>query len=121
MKKITEETKRHWEEGTNYTKDNTRIRMGKLYLFDNLIAQRGNGGKSDYAIFSMAGYNTVTTRERLKAVGVNIRSVRGVPMWTNCSNGDSLLCRPPFPIDPYGWYEVRTGKRITRLEDTWLN
>ena len=120
MRKITEETKRHWEEGTNYTKDNTRIRMGKLYLFDNLIAQRGNGGNSDYVIFSMAGHNTATTRERLKAVGVNISSVHGVPMWTNCSNG-SVLCMVPFPIDPYGWYEVRTGKRITRSEDMWLN
>ena len=116
MRNITEETKRHWEEGTNYTKDNTRICMGKLYLFDNLIAQRGNGGKSDYVIFSMAGYNTVTTRERLKAVGVNISSVHGVPIWTNCQ-GEEL----PLTIDPYGWYEVRTGKRITRSEDTWLN
>lgn len=117
MRKITEETKRHWEEGTNYTKDNTRIREGKLYLFNNLIAQRGNGGKSDYVIFSMAGYNTVTTRERLKAIGVSIRSAQGVPLWTNCQEEDLL----PIPIDPYGWYEVRTGKRITRSEDTWLN
>ena len=117
MRKITEETKRHWEKGTNYKKDNTRILMGRLYLFDNLIAQRGNEGKSDYVIFSMAGYNTVTTRERLKAIGVNIRSVQGVPMWTNCQEDDL----PPFPIDPDGWYEVRTGKRITvtRLEGTW--
>ena len=57
-----------------------------MTLFDNLIAAKHykNGAREYGTFFTMHGWNTVTTRERLKAIGVHIRQ----------RNGEAQLYRP---------------------------
>ena len=85
MRKITQETRIAWDTDRPFRKSNTTVMMGGLYLFGNKIAskvRKAKNGHRDHEIFvefNMQGWNTVTTRERLQAVGVTIVQRYGDP------------------------------------------
>lgn len=63
----------------NFTLSNTAVRnydnyVG-LYLWGNRIASYNKTDKRVW--FSLCGYNTQTTRERLRALGIDIRTKNG--------------------------------------------
>lgn len=67
--------------GKNYHESNTSVNVDasglvKLTLWGNTIAQYNKG--DDRAIkFTLAGWNTNTTRERLRGLGIDITTKRG--------------------------------------------
>jgi hypothetical protein len=76
MRKITAQAKRAWDEHRHFKKDNTEVTDDCLRLHRNEIAQRlrnGNGKLTGEIRFSMCGWDTVTTRERLQVIGLSIR------------------------------------------------
>ena len=68
MRKVTELATRAFFNGENFKLSNTEVHADctgvYLYLWGNLIAKRVNQRVS----ISLAGYNTVTTRERLNGI-----------------------------------------------------
>jgi len=68
--KVGREAARAFWHGKNFTRGNTRVRVHDrvvtLSLYGNVIAVRRTD--RDYAQVSLAGWNTVTTRDRLNAV-----------------------------------------------------
>lgn len=68
MRNITEQVTRAFFEGRNFKLSNTEVHADctgvYLKLWGNLIAKRVNQRIS----ISLAGYNTVTTRERLNGI-----------------------------------------------------
>ena len=91
MRKITERACRALEHGYDFYESNTRVKDGKMYLWDNLIAYIEDGE----TYVTLAGYNTVTTRERLNGLtGVSICSKNFTPYL----NGKE--------ISSYGVYKV---------------
>ena len=65
--------------GNNFKKSNTEVfndnGVIELYLFGNLIAKM----LKDVLLISTAGWNTVTTRERLNSLkGVSVSTKKGV-------------------------------------------
>lgn len=64
-----------------------------VYLHGNAIARGRTGELPDR--FTLAGWNTVTTRSRLRALGVGVGSRDFAPVY----NGEE--------IDSCGWYPVR--------------
>ena len=68
MRNITELATRAFFNGENFKLSNTEVHADctgvYLYLWGNLIAKRVNERVS----ISLAGYNTVTTRERLNGI-----------------------------------------------------
>ena len=91
MRKITKNTARAWNLGINFKESNTEIVDSTLYLFGNKIAWLDEEGK---LFFTLAGWNSNTTRERLQAVGVSVSQKNFKPIW----NGQE--------IDAWGVYEV---------------
>lgn len=77
----------------NWTLSNTSVCVEngvvKVYLHHNLI-YRVEGGRK---YFRLAGWNTVTTRSRLRALGVNVSCRNYTPQY----NGED--------ISTYDWYE----------------
>ena len=83
---------------------NTEVRVRKsisgnievaVYLFGNKIMEQYEDGDGKVEMFfSLAGWNTNTTRSRLNALGIEVRQKKGEPMW----NGGR--------INPYGWYDA---------------
>ena len=93
MREITSEAKFYFASNKKFKKSNTEVKVTEdltaLYLFGNLIAIKDrNTGEVK---FTLAGWNSVTTRERLKAIGVQISSRQGIPYY----NGKQIDC--------YGW------------------
>lgn len=64
MKKITEKIAIAFAKGANKSCGNTASRNGALYLHGNKIAEK----REDGIYMSLAGWNTVTTRERLNGL-----------------------------------------------------
>lgn len=77
MKEIEKKMVDAVDNGRNFTGNNTTVRHEDgntyVYLFGNLIYKIVDGK----AQFSMCGWNTTTTRSRLNALGVNVRSKEG--------------------------------------------
>lgn len=86
----------------NFKSGNTEVTMtlnehlGKctamVYLHDNLIANISFGPENVVAQFTMAGWNTNTTRSRLNALGVGISQCN----WAPYHNGKAISSK--------GWY-----------------
>lgn len=82
---------------------NTEVRVVKkdtvtivcVYLNENRICEvyECEDGYTEM-MFSLAGWNTTTTRSRLNALGIEVSQKKGKPMW----NGGY--------INPYGWYDA---------------
>ena len=67
----------------NMSKSNTQVLVREdggiwVSLHGNLIAHRGAGGLWR---FTLAGWNTLTTRSRLRALGIDIRQKGGIPYY----------------------------------------
>ena len=82
-RKITEQATSKFLRGENFRLNNTEIlndgTKTKFLLWGNCIAYYENNKKEIY--FSLCGYNTATTRERLRGLGLNIRTRAGVIYW----------------------------------------
>lgn len=82
--------RRNWEES------NTRVQNDKngtaVYLHENLIFVRHNDGRR---VFTLAGWNTTTTRSRLRALGVDVRQRAGRAIYDGAE------------IDSYRRYDVK--------------
>lgn len=82
-RKITEQAINNFLHGHAFTLQNTSVILDgdkvKLLLWGNCIAYYDKNEKSVY--FSLCGYNTNTTRERLRGLGLNVRTRAGVVYW----------------------------------------
>lgn len=82
-RKITEKAIYNFLRGHAFNLQNTSVIIDgdkvKLLLWGNCIAYYDKNEKSVY--FSLCGYNTNTTRERLRGLGLNIRTRAGVIYW----------------------------------------
>lgn len=79
----------------NFASSNTSVHVDSnknvfVYLFGNCIYKIVDGVK----YFTLAGWNTVTTRSRINALGVDV-----------CQR-NYLAYRNGVQIDSYSWYEV---------------
>lgn len=115
MRKITKEACKAFYDCKKYKRSNTEVKldengMPRLYLFGELIAWAPHG----HIIFSMRGYNTVTTKERLRGLGIDIRCNRGRLRWFSKLDGYEAYCT----IDSTGRYDAhRTlNQRPAELE-----
>lgn len=110
MKKITQEAKIAWDIDAYFRKSNTTVMLGGLYIFGNKIAYKihksknGSRKPKDYTEICMHGWNTVTTRERLQAVGVTIVQRRGEPYFVQ-PNGKlvQISADEYYLVDEYGY------------------
>ena len=79
MRQIEKEMRYALRNGENFHSNNTTVTHDNgnsyVYLFGNLIYKVVNGK----AYFSLAGWNTNTTRSRLNALGVNVSQKKGTP------------------------------------------
>mgnify|MGYP003296088172 CR=1 FL=1 len=79
MKKISEKAAQAFKNGTSFELSNTRVfNFGNytvLSLYGNWIAARNNN--TGHIWSSSCGWPTATTRERLQAIGVNVRIHKG--------------------------------------------
>lgn len=73
MRKIEKEMLAAVEQVKNYANGNTTVRVAKneirVYLHSNLIYKETAEGR----FFTLAGWNTPTTRSRLNALGIDVR------------------------------------------------
>ena len=86
----------------NFKSGNTEVTMTRneylctctamVYLHDNLIAKISFGPENVVAQFTLAGWNTNTTRSRLNALGVGVSQCN----WAPYHNGKA--------ISSTGWY-----------------
>lgn len=72
MKRIEEKMLRAIKDGRNWSESNTEVAhnngVTKVYLHGNLIAKRVNAKW----LYSLCGWNTLTTRSRLNVLGCNV-------------------------------------------------
>lgn len=99
MRKITIITAAAFNNNNNFILDNTEIRTDgkttKMFLFDNLIAVKDI--KKDVLKITLAGWDTVTTRERLRGITAGLKRIKG----DNFINGVKWVKT---------WFNVTTGK-----------
>lgn len=89
MRKISEQAAKAFYEGRPFKKDNTEVYITQegtvaMKLFGNVIAwtrKERRTGITQALCFSFCGWNTVTTRDRLNALGVRVRTERGNIRW----------------------------------------
>lgn len=103
MRKITKEACKAFYDCKRYKRNNTEVKldengMPSLWLFGEKIAWVSVG----HIIFSMRGYNTVTTKERLRGLGIDIRSNRGRLRWFSRLGDYEAYCT----IYPDGIYDT---------------
>lgn len=83
--KITTKAINSFLRGENFHLNNTCVlndgTTTKLLLWGNCIAYYNNNEREIY--FSLCGWNTKTTRERLNGLGLRIRTRAGVVYWGN--------------------------------------
>ena len=80
----------------SFSESNTRVEVDdektvRVYLFGNCIYRVNADGRRT---FTLAGWNTVTTRSRLNALGVNVQQRKKAPYY-----GEDRISR-------VHWYEV---------------
>lgn len=79
MRQIEKQMLAALRNGRNFNGNNTTVNHENgnsyVYLFGNLIYKVVNSK----AYFSLAGWNTTTTRSRLNALGVNVSQRKGTP------------------------------------------
>ena len=87
--------RRYWKSGNtevNVRYDHFGCIHIEVRLFDNLIWKYNEA--EDMTEFTLAGWNTNTTRSRLNALGVGVYQKKGLPMY----NGKE--------IDKKEWYNI---------------
>lgn len=107
MNKTTQEAARCFMNNINKKNigSNTTVEDGCMFLFGNLIAKKLNGGR---IAFTLAGWNTVTTRERLSGLGIKVRSKRGEPFLICDVPGVGEIARH---INESEWY-IKVGDMV---------
>lgn len=73
MRTITELMARAFFNGETKKMSNTQVQNHEMYLFGNRIAWIYDGK----LYFTLCGWNTLTTRERLKGLGIDIKQKNG--------------------------------------------
>ena len=89
----------------NFKSGNTEVTMTRneylgtctamVYLHDNLIAKISFGPENVVAQFTMAGWNTNTTRSRLNALGVGVYKYN----WAPYHNGKAISSTDWYTFD----------------------
>lgn len=79
MRKISVLACKAFYDRRNFKSDNTRVSLSlsgkpRLFLWGNCIAWIGD---DDRIWFNLCGWNTATTKERLRTLGINLRSRNG--------------------------------------------
>ena len=102
MRKIEEQMVAAIKARKNFKSGNTEVKMTRneylctctamVYLHGNIIANISFGPENVVAQFTMAGWNTNTTRSRLNAFGVGISQCN----WAPYHNGKAISSK--------GWY-----------------
>lgn len=82
MRKITRMMVNAFYKGENLSLSNTTVKNYKMFLFGNKIAWLEN----NTLYFTLCGWNTPTTRERLNGLGVGISQRNFKPIW----NGEEI-------------------------------
>lgn len=74
MRAIESEMLKAWNNETNFHKSNTAVIVDadsvRVYLFGHCIARKSR--ETGATLFSLCGWNTVTTRSRLNALGCGV-------------------------------------------------
>lgn len=101
VRKISELASEAFYNREKFKRTNTEVKVlptgeVELRLWGNLIAFR----KYDKTYFTLAGWNTVTTRDRLEGIGVKISTRQGIAYYKG------------QPISDNCWYEVTKGDDI---------
>ena len=78
-RQITEIMAHAFWSGESKKLSNTEVKNFEMYLFGNKIAWYQNG----ILYFTLCGWNTLTTRERLNGLGVGISQKKYKPIWNN--------------------------------------
>jgi hypothetical protein len=78
-RQITEIMAHAFWNGESKKLSNTEVKNFEMYLFGNKIAWYQNG----ILYFTLCGWNTLTTRERLNGLGVGISQKNYKPIWNN--------------------------------------
>lgn len=100
-RKISELASKAFYNREKFKLSNTEVKVlptgeVELRLWGNLIVLK----KYDKVYFTLAGWNTVTTRDRLKGIGVGITTRQGVAYYKE------------QPISDISWYEVTKGDDV---------
>lgn len=109
MRKITETISNAYKAGTPCRMSNTSTDGRSISLFGHMIARKTNHGTSTR--FTLAGWNTPTTRERLKAAGIWIRNLQGGAYLQQQEGGKGR------PIDPGKVYSLSSAGRLRIIGD----
>ena len=96
MRKVTQQIKQAFEQGKSLKVGNTKTDGKTVWLHGNAIVKRDPDGLIRW---SLAGYNTPTTRERVNGIAnAGVHQVKFEPVL----NGEE--------IDPYDWFASNTAK-----------
>lgn len=87
-------TRRNWSSGNTFVKVSSDKNIVNVFLHGNLIYKLVGTVES----FTLAGWDTVTTRSRLNALGCNIFHRNRKPYAVNLANA--------IEIDVYSWYNL---------------
>ena len=95
MRKVTAQIKTAFEQGTSLKVGNTETDGKTVWLHGNAIVKRDPDG---LVRWSLAGYNTPTTRERVNGIAnAGVHQVKFEPVL----NGQE--------IDPFDWFASNTA------------
>ncbi len=111
MRKITSAARAAFLSGARFSLDNTRVKVDRerctLSLHGHEIAASVGFGNEEVT-FSLCGWNTPTTRERLHAAGLSVGTKKGTPYLhaVETPAGGFLRLDKPAPLDPARTYRV---------------
>lgn len=112
MRKISEQAAKAFYEGRPFKKDNTEVVLTEggavaMKLFGNVIAWTRVGQVFGNALcFSFCGWNTVTTRDRLNALGIRVRTERGDIRWMFNRDRQEVIINDTATY----WYDYNQAK-----------
>lgn len=90
MRQVTKQIREAFEQGTPKTVGNTKTDGQTVWLHGNEIVKRDASG---LVLWSLAGWNTVTTRERVNGIAdAGVHQVKGEPI----VNGQAINSRDWF-------------------------
>ena len=86
-RKISQQAANSFFAGKNFNSNNTEVNtyvggLVELRLWGHTIALYNKYNNREI-IFTLAGYNTTTIRERLRALGIDIRVKRGIAYYND--------------------------------------
>lgn len=99
MRKVTEQIKQAFDNGTSLKVGNTRTDGQTVWLHGNAIVKRDDWGVVEW---SLAGWNTPTTRERINGItGAGVHQVNFEPVLNGevIDSSDWYFCNQKLP-DP---------------------